>query len=79
MEIERVNYASRQAMVKGVMRMTGEGWQVCGITTLAQNYYGAEFARQVGQERADDSDLTRQRVVYGEPVGHPTGRVARPR
>ncbi len=79
MEIERVNYANRKAMVKGVMTMTGEGWQVCGTTTLAQNCYRVEFARQVGQERADDSDLARQRVVHGEPVQHPPGRDIVPR
>ncbi len=79
MEIERVSYTSRKAMVKGVMTMTGEGWQVCGITTLAQNCYRVEFTRQVSSELADDSDLARQRVVHREPVGHPAGRAARPR
>ena len=74
MEIDRVNYASRKAMVKGVMTMTGEGWQVCGITTLAQNCYRVEFARDVSHVRADDSNLASQRVVHCQPVQHPPGR-----
>ena len=79
METVRVHYSSRQAMVKGVMTMTREGSQVCGITTLAENSYRVEFARQVAPELADDSKLAGPTVGHREPVGHPTGQVARPR
>ena len=68
MDTETVSYTSRQAMVKGVMRMTSEGWQVCGISTLAHNCYRVEYARQVAPDLAKDSDPTGQTVGTREPA-----------
>ena len=79
METVGVHYPSRQAMVKGVMTMTGDGWQVCGIATLAENCYRVEFARQVASELADDTDLAWHTVGYCEPARHLNDRTNRPR
>jgi len=79
MDIETVSYTSRQAMVKGVMTMTGAGWEVCGIATLAENCYRVEFARQVPPELVDNSDLAGPSAAHREPARQQSGRAARPR
>jgi hypothetical protein len=76
MDIETVSYTIRQAMVRGVMTMTGDGWQVCGISTLAHNCYRVEYARQVAPDLADDSHPTGQTVGHRELARQQPGRTA---